>query len=306
MSDVSLTPSTEATPSARAKRGKARQPTAETLVAATSLLPRRRMAVTDGAPVAADVEAAVAKKRTEDEAIYRQLLGVAAENAEPAKVAAAMGWSESALDAFLEEHKQFAVSRYEVVRKRHTATPVPEPAAGADFVWTDDRRRRLIEKYVDRGDLLEAQQYVGCTPSQFNRERDFNSQFARTIAEARKEARETLKLRATKDALDGNDKLLTILFKDLEGEQTEGNLSKLTDAQLQAQLNALLNRIRGRMLQNGNLPLDSSAGMEPPKVMTNLAGAEANSDVRRDARQKGMEQRMQNTTAPNSTDQKGS
>jgi hypothetical protein len=210
------------------------------------------MAVTDSAPVVADVEVAASKKRATDEAIYRQLLGAAAEHAEPSVVAGAIGWSVAALEAFLTEHKQFATDRYEKVRKRHVVTSAAEPTLASDFTWTDDKRHRLLEKYVDRGDLLEAQEYVGCTPSQFNRERDSNTQFARLIEAARKEARETLKLRATTDALGGNDKLLSILFKDLESEKAESDLSKLTDAQLHARVVGIVSRVRDRLVQTGH------------------------------------------------------
>jgi hypothetical protein len=249
MTETTDTPS-GVEPTTRARRGKARQPSAETLVATTSLLPRRRMAVTGSAPAAADVEAVAAKKRVEAETIYRQLLGAAAEHAEPSAVAVAMNWSEAALDSFLTEHKQFATDRYEKVRKRHTVTAATEPAPASDFIWTDAKRQRLLEKYVDRGDLLEAQEHVGCTPSQFNRERESNPEFRRLVEAARKEARETLKLRATTDALGGNDKLLSILFKDLESEKTDNDLSKLTDAQLYEQCVGIVYRIRERLVQS--------------------------------------------------------
>jgi transposase-like protein len=87
--------------------------------------------------------------------------------------------------------------------------PVDAPV----FRWSDEKRARLIDLYVDTGDIAEAREVVGVTPSEYLRELDRNAEFAQQIATAEPKAKRALEERATSLALRGNDKLLSLVLK---------------------------------------------------------------------------------------------
>jgi hypothetical protein len=222
------------------------------------------MSVVDGSTDAQDLEAALAAKRKQTEEIQTRLMAAAAEHPDPADVAKAMSWSPTALEAFLAENKPFATNRYAAVRRLHAGKAIPELPDGDPFVWTDQTRRRLLETYVDTGDLLTAQELVECTPSQFNRELRANASFAQMVKDVEKDALGTLKMRALKEGLGGNDKLMAVFLKQLEKEDTENELSKLTDVQLSKRLTSLIDRILKRLRDNEDPKSDPVAKTEQP------------------------------------------
>ena len=123
------------------------------------------------------------------------------------------------------------------------AAPEAADAPSTPFAWSDGKRRRLMEEYINTGDLLGAMEAVGCKPVDFNLEVSTNSDFAQEMKNAREDAAETLSLRAKSEALDGNDKLLGIFLK-APGDSDEGR--KLTNEQLTARLKSLIERMRKR------------------------------------------------------------
>jgi hypothetical protein len=261
--EVVVPSSPPAEPAPRAARGKRRsQLTPQSVVDTVDKLPRNRMSVIDGSTDAQNLEAALAAKRKQTEEIQTRLLAAAAEHPTPADVAKVMGWPPAALEEFLAQNKPFATTRYAAVRRLHAAQSIPELAEADAFLWTDQKRRRLIEKYVDRGDLLEAQESIGCTPSQFNRELRANASFAQMVNDVEKDALGTLKMRALKEGLGGNDKLMAVFLKQLEKEDTENELSKLTDVQLSKRLTSLIDRILKRFRDNEDPKSDPVAKTE--------------------------------------------
>lgn len=133
---------------------------------------------------------------------------------------------------------------------------VPEPSI---FEWTHDKRARLIESYIDSGNLAIARDAVKCTPSQLWRELDANPEFSMQLEAARPRAIAVLEEVATAQALAGNDKLVQLVLRAEKPEKyvetrqvnLSTNLSRLTDEQLDARLLDLLSRVPGLTIIDG-------------------------------------------------------
>jgi hypothetical protein len=119
------------------------------------------------------------------------------------------------------------------------------PSSQADFRWTPANRGLLIDKYIDTGDIAEARDSVGVTPSIFQRELETNAAFADQLKEAEPKAFKHLEERAIQLALRGNDKLLTAVLKAKNPEYRDtlkidvNHTSKLSDAELDRRLKRL-------------------------------------------------------------------
>lgn len=228
--------------------------TADDLIAATRKLPRGGMSDFDGARAATDASRAAREKQSfeQTETQYTRLLTLLAEKRTPEAVATAMGWSVAGLEVFLTEHRQFS-QRWDQLRKRLAGNEkVPSvPLVGlGEAEWDEPKRARILEIYVDTGDLFTAQILVGVTPSQFNREMERNGEFSEQVKRAKKQASNTLELRAIKDALDGNDKLLSQILKDKD----ETDVAHMSDAQLARRITSLISRIRNRVAIGSDKP----------------------------------------------------
>ena len=159
-----------------------------------------------------------------------------------AQVMARMSYSEvfrNAVNA-LEERLQI----------RRTPTPT------GPFDWTDDKRKWLIEVYIDTGDIATARDAIRVTPSEYFRELERNIEFSDAILVATPLALNALEERAHQLALAGNDKLLQKILAAKRpgeyGERIKVDMSvteKLTDAQLDAQLSRLIDKQRDRILE---------------------------------------------------------
>lgn len=249
---------------ARKAKPPAAEITAADLVAATQKLPRAGMSDFDGARAAAEASRAARETQTleQTEAQYARLLNLLAEKRTPEAVAVTLGWSPAGLEVFLIEHRQFS-QRWDAMRKRlldNEKLPQPTLVALGDVEWSEDKRNRLLEAYVDTGDLLSAQTLVGITPSQFNREVETNPEFGERVKQAKKQASNTLELRAIKDALGGNDKLLSQILRGKD----ESAVTQLTDAQLARRITGLLGRIRSRLAAGGDQPTVAGGATSTP------------------------------------------
>jgi len=122
----------------------------------------------------------------------------------------------------------------------------------SDFPAWGEKFCRL---YVDTGNLLKALEGVKVSPSEFYDAKAQCPQFADHMKGVTRRANETLRLRAFSASLDGSDKLLALAMKTLEDD--EENMSKLTDAQLEARIVTFMNRIRERSEAAQNGPNDS-------------------------------------------------
>jgi hypothetical protein len=96
--------------------------------------------------------------------------------------------------------------------KQRQELPVAASPAGP-FVWTLENTAKLIDAYVDTGDIGFARDAVGVRPSEYRRELERNEVFAAAIAEAEPKAQKHLEERAIQLALRGNDKLLVAVLK---------------------------------------------------------------------------------------------
>lgn len=149
------------------------------------------------------------------------------------------------------------------------------PQSDGPFEWDDVKRDRLIEVYVDTGDIATARDSIRVTPSEYFREIAGNDDFAAQVEEAQGLATRALEERATQLALAGNDKLLTKIlsakipeYRDnlkIDMNVTEKNL---TDDQLNAKLVRLLGKQRaGRTFDA------ESEGEAGPAALTGRADA---------------------------------
>lgn len=216
------------------------------------------------------------------EAIKARLLTLLAEKKSPDAAATAMGWDSTQLALFLNANRNWAKNQwFPLVRQLATSAQLAKKVnrakpAKAELValgstnWHDEMRRKLVEAYVDTGDLLAAQQLVGVTPSQFNTEVDANPVFAEAVKAARKQAAQTLELRAIQEGLGGNDKLMSLI---LRKDGDDAGVSQLTDSQLALRLTSLIGRIRSRIDAGGHSS-DGSGGAVPPTGNVGGSGEE--------------------------------
>lgn len=131
-----------------------------------------------------------------------------------------------------------AVNALELQLNMRQTPPPPE-----FFEWTDDKRDRLIQVFVDTGEMATARDSIRVTPSEYYAELERNPDFATAIKDA-----ELLAFRALEDvavslAVRGNDKLLAKIMAAKMPEYRERvsmdlNVTEksLTDEQLRANI----------------------------------------------------------------------
>lgn len=247
-------------------------PTPEQLQTLNATRVRNSMNIEAKAQAKATAEKAIAATGEDMESIQRRLLTLLAEKKSEQAAAAAMGWDSAGLALFLNANRTWAKLQWfpltrqiatsaQIAKKVNRATPAKaELIALGSTLWTEEMHRRLVEAYVDTGDLLAAQQLVGVTPSQFNTEVDANPEFAERIKAARKQAAQTLELRAIQEGLGGNDKLMSLI---LRKDGDDAGVSQLTDAQLARRLTSLVSRIRSRVDSERTGADESGRATEP-------------------------------------------
>lgn len=243
--------------------------------------PRRRMQVQEAKTrgTGRRVFDATNRPRNERERLrlYDQIMELLAARRTNEGVAENLGWSVAELEVFLADHPSFAKERYDVLRRRlvledqgvkapwrpsrgKPPTRLPSspkaPAGQMTFRWSEEIRQQLLTIYVDTGDLMEAIEKCGLTPSLFNREVEENGPFAAALKGARKQAQQTLRMRAVSDALKGNDKLMSQIMKD--GDDDDG-ARRLTDQQLATRIAGLVARVRSRIAAE-RAPVDDTGG----------------------------------------------
>jgi hypothetical protein len=120
----------------------------------------------------------------------------------------------------------------------------PTAPAAAVYEWTDEKRARLVEVWVDTGDIATAREAINVTPSEYIRELARNEPFAAEVKAAEPLAERMLEERAFQLALSGNDKLLTKILtaknpqykESLKVDMNTNPTTKMSDEQLKAQL----------------------------------------------------------------------
>jgi hypothetical protein len=134
------------------------------------------------------------------------------------------------------------------------------PPSG-EIEWTDEMRARLIEAYVDSGNLAVGRDAVGCTPSQLWREQDSNPTFAGQLDDARIRASEIIAEKASQMALAGNEKMATLILKAEKPEKYGDRMrldmhrhteyDKMSDADLEASFVRTLRQMFAPALRHG-------------------------------------------------------
>lgn len=130
---------------------------------------------------------------------------------------------------------------------RHSAPrESPKRQPHNDLQWTDDIRARLIDEYINTGDIVAAREALQCSASDYHRELDANEAFRNAITRAEKLAIQTLEDRAIHMAGKGNDKLIIAILKAKLGDQYADRVKvdtthtiKMSDAELDARIRKL-------------------------------------------------------------------
>lgn len=195
-----------------------------------------------------------APKLPEPDASDKAFLASYAEHRDLDKAATAVG-STTALILSRRSHNKLLD---EAMRRLETDLTIPRVVpAPSDFEWTDAIRGRLLEVYVDSGNLAIARDAVKCTPSQLWRELDANPDFSSRLDDARVRAAQVFEERAQAEALAGNDRLLPVILRAEKPEKYTEKLkldmnvtNKLTDDQLNVRLAQGL----ARLAKLGHIP----------------------------------------------------
>ncbi len=179
----------------------------------------------------------------------RKFLEVYADTRDMDKAAEAIRSTKAKVLARASYGEEFAAALKALDGRLETSAGVaPEPPA---FAWSPEARARLVEKYIDTGDIASARDAAGVSPSEFFREIERNKDFAQAIKDAEPLASKALEEKAVQLALKGNDKLLTKILSAKMPEQyreslkldvTQNGVMRLDDRQLDARLARLLTR----------------------------------------------------------------
>jgi hypothetical protein len=143
------------------------------------------------------------------------------------------------------------------------------PAAAANFQWNEDKHHRLIEVYVDTGDIATARDSIEVTPSEYYREMKRNSEFYARIMEAEQLAWNALEEKAVQLARNGNDKLLQKILTAKKPEYRDSLKldvkveERLTDDQLRVEAARLITEAR-RRVGGRTLDAEPSRAIEAP------------------------------------------
>lgn len=133
------------------------------------------------------------------------------------------------------------------------------------FIWTKEKHDKLIEVYINTGDLATARDSIGVTPFEYFQELARNTLFSQRLKEADPLAHLALEERAIQLALAGNDKLLTKVLSVKKPEYRENikvdmNVTeKLNDRQLEARLLRLVNKLKPVDIIEGSYTESSEA-----------------------------------------------
>jgi hypothetical protein len=140
------------------------------------------------------------------------------------------------------------------------------------FIWTTEKYNRLIEVYINTGDMATARDAIDVTPFEYFQEIARNIIFAARIKEADPLAHLALEERAIQLALAGNDKLLTKVLSVKKPEYRENikvdmNVTeKLDDRELNSKLNRLLEKLRPSFIEAEVTDLGASRADPVPRV----------------------------------------
>ena len=109
-----------------------------------------------------------------------------------------------------------AVDGRRKIKRAAKPEPVDKPPpelVGEGFTWNTASRQRLVDAFVDTGDLASAREIVGVTPSEYHRELARNETFRDDMKAATALAIQTLEEVAIRGARKGNERLIIAVLK---------------------------------------------------------------------------------------------
>lgn len=158
---------------------------------------------------------------------------------------------ESKIEARLSYSGSFRTA-YEALEAR---IGIKKVNSSEGFIWTKEKHDKIIEVYINTGDMATARDSIGVTPFEYFQELARSGTFAARIKEADPLAHLALEERAIQLALAGNDKLLQKVLSVKKPEYRENikvdmNVTeKLDDKQINARLFRLLNKLRPDVIE---------------------------------------------------------
>lgn len=159
-----------------------------------------------------------AERKAKDESVRplepsnleKQFLGAYAETKEFDLAAARIEQSPAVMLSRLSWSKVFREACEELETRmgfKHVAAPQ------LDFDWDEEKRAILVRTFVDTGSIATARDAIRVSPYEYQLEIQRNPEFASKIDEVTPLANKVLVEKGTQLALQGNDKILTMMLK---------------------------------------------------------------------------------------------
>jgi hypothetical protein len=196
----------------------------------------------------------------------------------------AVNVTEAQIDARL-AHSDIFKKAYDLLQDRINEKKLKDPEV---FVWTKEKHDKLIEVFINTGELATARDSIGVTPFEYFQELSRNPIFAERVKEAEPLAHLALEERAIQLALAGNDKLLTKILSVKKPEYKDNikvdmNVTeKLSDKQLNSKLSYLLNKLGIAPITVEVREIDDSGTNAAPRAI-GRSGSEEESEENRPA-----------------------
>lgn len=218
------------------------------------------------------------EKQQEVDAWEKKFLEAYAYHKDFSAACQAINVTESQIDARL-AHSAIFKQAYDLLESR---MGVKKVNTSDGFLWTKAKYDKIIEVYINTGDLATARDSIGVTPFAYFQELARNPAFEARLKEANPLAALALEERAIQLALAGNDKLLTKVLSVKKPEYKDNikvdmNVTeKLDDRQLKARLTRLLDKLRPDVIEVECTPVTETRTNTAPRI-TGGSGSEEKS-----------------------------
>ena len=227
---------------------------------------RREYKRAEPVPTGATTAPTVTVKQQEPDRIEKQFLVAYADLKDFAKACDQVGVSMPHMQGRMSWSSVFRLAVADL-ENRVGITHIP--AAAENFEWNEDKHHRLIEVYVDTGDIATARDSISVTPSEYYRELKRNQDFYARVMEAEQLAWNALEEKAVQLARNGNDKLLQKILTAKKPEYRDSLKldvkveERLTDAQLRTEAARLILEAR-RRVGGRTIDAESTRAIEAP------------------------------------------
>lgn len=163
--------------------------------------------------------------------------------------AIAIGLTMAELNVQISRSASFAVEVF-ALEKRLRAAGVRPKFIVSDVVWTPEKKALLIRVYVDTGLINVARDTIGASPTNLHDELKKDPEFAQALKDATPRAEQALEEKAAQLAIQGDEKLLTLILKAKKPEYREKiqidqtTTIRLSEEQLTERIGRLVNKYR--------------------------------------------------------------